>query len=395
MSRTLYEYIRHRMADSLRRGLWTMGQPISGPFQRLEENCWFVECGTPPLNRRNLVLAEEGTRLIGAESYLGVIKRLGYGAYRFHDDGIYFSSSDNSDPNQNGRQYRLVWNPRNVFANYVAVNRRSGKMTESQLEDRVGYAISVIPIVKEYEKVSGTTLNGKNVLELGPGADYGWTMVLACLGAHCSVADPFTRVWSDDFHLPFFSALAKRLQCLPEVVTIAPIQRLLQERDFKRAEITCFDDAAEELQAPNETFDFVLSAAVGEHFYDIEAAFRQLARVTRPGGIGLHWIDLRDHRDFSRPLEYLLMNDADFLKEFVLRHAECANRHRAHEFEEVFRQVGFELISKVATSLFDPEYLDDLIPRLRMNGHERYRSHVAAELQPALMKFIVRKHELR
>ncbi len=368
------------------------GKPLSPPFQHLEGHCWFVElAGKKALDPRDVVVVEEGIRLAGAGSSLGVIKQLGFGAYRFCEEGLYFSSSDNSDPNHNGRRYRLVWNPSNVFVNYIPVNQRYGKMTVAQLEQRVQRAIEVFSFIDPYEQISGTTLNGKDVLEIGPGCDYAWALVMACLGANCSVVDPFVPVWSDEYHPQFFKALSKRLHTLPRIVTVAPIERLLEERDIKSSGLTFFADTAEELKAPSNTYDFVLSVSVGEHFYDIQAAFRELARVTRTGGYGFHSIDLRDHRDFSRPLEYLLVSDADFWKEFVLRHAECGNRHRANEFLDAFRQSGFEVVTNEAIGSFDARYLEDFIPRLRKDGHDRYRLHSVSDLLPLGMMVKMRK----
>jgi ubiquinone/menaquinone biosynthesis C-methylase UbiE len=53
---------------------------------------------------------------------------------------------------------------------------------------------------------------------------------------------------------------------------------------------------------PDTTLDIVLSNAVLEHIYDLKSAFYHLARITKPGGFGIHMVDFRDHRDFSAHL---------------------------------------------------------------------------------------------
>ena len=377
--------IRGLAGKAWRSGLWRMGTQISGPFRHVAGNCWFARLRQMPAPvPGQVVICEDGNLLVGNESPLGLIKQYGFGGYRFGSDGLYFASSDNTDPNKNGRRYRLVRNPRNVFWSYRALNHLLRHPTDLELQQDVDWALRVNEIIDRYERISGTTLKGKQVLEVGPGPNYGSTLVMACRGAVCSVVDAFVPTWIEDYHPRFYRALAEKLRSDPRVVTLEPLEQMLRTRDLDRGGLIRYADAAEELQADTAAFDFVWSNATAEHFYDIEAAFRQLARVTRPGGFGVHVIDLKDHRDEVRRLEYLLLSDAEYQAEFVLRHSECGNRHREGEFLEVFHNVGLDVVEKEATSLFDPAYLQDFMPRLRERGNPRYRSLSVEELQPAV-----------
>lgn len=390
--RTPYAFIRHQVAKVVRKGLWAISTPIPGPYTHAGGHRWHI-AWTPrfPLPAHPAVLVEDGKRLPGTASDLRFVEAVGYGAYRMTPEGLYFATTDNSDPNHNGRQYRLVWNAWNAFVDHVPVNLRRGELSASQLNQRVEETLNLIPGIEQIEQTIGTTIAGKDLLEVGPGPDYAWTLMAACLGARCSVADPFGAVWSDDYHPRFYRALAQRMERHPRMVTTQPLERLLETRDFSRSEVSRYDVAAESLTAPDNTFDLVFSNAVGEHFYDISAAFREMARVTRPGGFGHHVIDLRDHRDFSRPLEYLLMNEGDFWREFINRHAECGNRLRECEFLAVVRDAGFEPIANRATLKIASDYLEEFIPRLRSAGNERYRHFTADELQPSGIALTLRK----
>jgi SAM-dependent methyltransferase len=69
-------------------------------------------------------------------------------------------------------------------------------------------------------------------------------------------------------------------------------------------------------EATTERFDVTLSNAVLEHVFDPLRAAVNLHRVTAPGGIGFHQVDFRDHRDFTRPLEYLLLDEFSYVRMF-------------------------------------------------------------------------------
>jgi 2-polyprenyl-3-methyl-5-hydroxy-6-metoxy-1,4-benzoquinol methylase len=87
----------------------------------------------------------------------------------------------------------------------------------------------------------------------------------------------------------------------------------------------------------------VVSIAVLEHLYDVESAFNHLSRVTKPEGLGSHMVDFRDHRDFSRPLEYLLMGENEFYGKFKATHGEIGNRYRPKEMQDLLESAGFEI----------------------------------------------------
>jgi ubiquinone/menaquinone biosynthesis C-methylase UbiE len=58
-------------------------------------------------------------------------------------------------------------------------------------------------------------------------------------------------------------------------------------------------------ELPDGSIDIHYSNATFEHLADIPASIAQLGRITKPGGVGFHQIDFRDHRNFDRPLDYL------------------------------------------------------------------------------------------
>lgn len=115
-------------------------------------------------------------------------------------------------------------------------------------------------------------------------------------------------------------------------------QRLLSLEDMSRS------------LEPN-LVDITLSNAVFEHLFDVPAAYRQLARLMSPGAYGIHQIDHRDHRDFTRPWEFLLLSESEFRQMFQDRHGECGNRTPLDTMVSIFKTSGFDITGAVKICL--------------------------------------------
>jgi SAM-dependent methyltransferase len=147
----------------------------------------------------------------------------------------------------------------------------------------------------------------------------------------------------------------------------------------------------EQIPVPADSVDVIVSNAVIEHLYELRQAFAQLYRITRPGGFGLHQVDHRDHRDFSRPLEHLLLSEEEFEVAFARCHGECGNRYRPEEVDALFRDAMFEVIDFTGDVVGEPDYLKQFLPRLRRASRSRYRNRTAEELRIVSGFFRVRK----
>lgn len=89
--------------------------------------------------------------------------------------------------------------------------------------------------------------------------------------------------------------------------------------------------------------DVVISHSVLEHVQDVDAALAELARITKPGGFGVHGIDTIDHRWYGEPdlhpLEFLTVDVRE-------RMVGGCNRVRLVEFPALFRRHGFEVVDR-------------------------------------------------
>jgi SAM-dependent methyltransferase len=158
------------------------------------------------------------------------------------------------------------------------------------------------------------------VLEIGPGGNLAASALFVQAGANSAVCI--------DQH-PW---VAENLGILYDDLGVL---QLMDRVSYVRA-------CVETMPFPGEIFDIVFSHASYEHFTDPLAATLSVERVLRPGGITTHLIDLRDHRDFSRPLDFLKYDHR--LWSWMTSHRLLStNRWRASDLRRAFGLSGLEI----------------------------------------------------
>jgi SAM-dependent methyltransferase len=386
--------VLRRLVDGL------LQRRLTGPFTPDGGHAWSAPVSALPEqadsdqapHRSVLTLYEDGVPLRPAHALLEEVRTVGFGAYCHRGDRLCFSASDNSDPNMNGRRYRYALSPW-LYRRRVAAFGPDGEeltrpITFRQLDASpariradVAYTLRVGRTYLEQWRRLVPSPVGRTVLEVGPGIHFGCVFVLAAYGARPLVADRFLVPWDPRYHRAFYSALADELARQDPKADIRPIRAVVAAGGYPDAVIGRFETALEEIPLASESADLVLSHAVIEHLYDLKRSFAQLRRVTRSGGHGLHQIDHRDHRDFSRPLEYLLLSDVEFRGVFERSHGECGNRYRPEEVIALFRDAGFEVLDFEGNIRTDPAYLERFLPRLRGAMQSAYREWPEAGLR--------------
>jgi FkbM family methyltransferase len=90
---------------------------LRGPFRPDTGHCWMLELSddfpkgdnAEQPEKSNLVLLENGQPLGPPHVEHAYIRRYGAGRYSHWRDNLYFSASDNSNPNTNGHRYVIAW----------------------------------------------------------------------------------------------------------------------------------------------------------------------------------------------------------------------------------------------------------------------------------------------
>lgn len=238
----------------------------------------------------------------------------------------------------------------------------------------------------------GGKINGINVLELGPGPDFGSVMVLASLGANVSVSDRWLPSWEDDYHIPLYLGLMERIKADFSQSDTSLISNIIDAKFHDPALIPQYKDAEFLDSELEDEYDLIISNAVYEHIVDIELASKNVFRATKKGGKNVHQVDFRDHRNFDFPLEFLLMTSeaqTEWLKE-TEHHLGC--QRRRNDYEKAFEDAGFRFDSKYVTLQVESSYFEQFLPKLRAVVGAEHQSTPVEQLVDLGICYVLTKH---
>lgn len=355
---------------------------------------------------------EDGKPLPGPANALhDDIRKIGNGRYSFWHDSVYFSTTDNSDALNNARVYEiefpesLINNKRKtpkyltkLWARFSPEKRRSSSESSpvnyihhtASLED-VLYAVRIGQGFLNWVKGTGQSLENKTALEIGPGINFGSALFLSCFGAKVMVSDRFLARWDKAYHPEFYSMLLEYIESHMPEADATPIREVLKAGGYPKNVIKCYETPLEKLSGISDaSIDLIFSVAVLEHIFDPRLSFENMARVSKPGAFGFHQVDFRDHRTMETPLEFLLMSEDDFAREFEARHGECGNRYRPWEYDHLFKECGFEIVEFQPNIFAKNDYVQTFIPRLRAAEASKYR-----KADPERLKIVSGLYSLR
>jgi hypothetical protein len=366
---------------------------LPGPYLRQVGHCWVVpllklasKANQFLLNhvavrhRSPLVIYEDGVPLGPAHSPQSSICFEGGGRFTHWYDDLLFSTSDNTDPNTNGRSYTYSLSPW-LFERRASTRARACMARDSHAPlqgpterngDDVNSAIRLARQVLQMVRTGISSLSGRTILEVGPGSSYGASMVLACYGMQPVVTDSFLIPWNDDYHGWYYRALAEALVRIDPEVDVRPLRALIEAGNHDAGPLGRVAWRSGELRLPSDGIDVVFSNGVIEHLEALDAVAKELFRITRPGGLHWHQVQCHDHRDRQRPLEYLLLEETEFQDLFRRCRQECGNRWRPTEITAQFEAAQFDVLGFDADTLTRLKYVEDLLPRLRGARRSRY-----------------------
>jgi hypothetical protein len=247
------------------------------------------------------------------------------------------------------------------------VNLMRRETTDEAFQRDVDYGIQVISGFEMWSQGAGVSLRDKVVLEIGPGINLAATIGLRSLGAsRVYVADRWLPIWQEDYNPKFCNMMAERIR-RDKPGWDADI--------FDRVASEGFSAAVNPIQSPVELLaermpeqvDVIFSNAVLEHVADHTAGARSLYSITKDGGANFHQVDFRYHRDFSRPLDHLLMSPEAYAADALACDYEYGCQLRPVELQAILENAGFALKWHPNDYATDA-YLSEIMPKLRTSN---------------------------
>jgi SAM-dependent methyltransferase len=213
-----------------------------------------------------------------------------------------------------------------VFQNWRARRRfLSGKIESTSgsthagktLEESLAYIDAVFDDYIKYSGISPEMIEGKRILEIGPGDNFGVALKFLSAGAAQVVClDKFYSPHDAAQEYAIYKTLRGRLdgesgRRFDEAVDLGDGIRINGER-LKVVYGKGIEDAKGLFG--EASFDLILSRAVLEYLTDSDFAFSVMNDLLSPGGMMAHKIDLRDDEMFSgkgmNPLTFLTIPDS-------------------------------------------------------------------------------------
>ena len=190
---------------------------------------------------------------------------------------------------------------------------------------------------KDNLEKAGVSIIGADLMIFGYGGHFDTACVLLKMGANhvtlCEYKTPPDHI-NNATLLPTYSDYLRKegelILTEDRYITLVQgdIRKLAAEKSIKKC-------------------DIVVSISVYEHLQDVPGITRALASITKPGGMNLHLVDLRDHF-FKFPFEMLCYSEKVWTG--WLNPASHHNRYRFGDyqkvFKELFKEVEIEVLSR-------------------------------------------------
>lgn len=189
---------------------------------------------------------------------------------------------------------------------------------------------------------SSFSMEGKNILELGPGADLGVGLILLAKGARKYNAldvNFLVKNVPSEFYNKLFKEIKKRIPLADINDLKFQLQAFYEEKNNRLNYI--YDKNYSFFKLKSEKVDVVLSNAAFEHFNDIEKTFEQLSQVVKKGGYILSVIDFQTHTRWIRekdPLNIYRYSDKLYN---LLSFKGSPNRLRPYDYISFLEKFGW------------------------------------------------------
>ena len=213
--------------------------------------------------------------------------------------------------------------------------------------------------IKALHDYTGQKLEGKVVLELGPGADLGPALLLLEAGAKQYFTVDANRL-IDKTPLAFYESLLA--SCARSKELLDEVRNTLAKRNGR---IQYVVDPSFNLSALQDRgIDLVVSQAAFEHFSDVEKTIEQLSTVVHSGCTLVAEIDLMTHTGILRQRDPLNIYRFSPWLYRLARFSGIPNRVRPESYKASLQKNGWYNVRVVPLQTLSQQQVNELRPGL-------------------------------
>lgn len=214
----------------------------------------------------------------------------------------------------------------------------------------VDYTLQRLRVRREF--IGDQRIRNASMLEIGSGPEFCLALLLLSIGAQRIVnveIEPYAYIYDPEL----YRLLVRKANEAGFLLEWPPVGLRLEDGgrraapDPERIDLHLGCSAAS-IPQPDCAFDVTFSVAVLEHVRtgDMPAVARELHRLTKPGGVGYHRVDLVDHYyRRTEPFRFLRYSQREYDLMFGQR-GSSSNRMRIDDIVRVFRAAGFAKVGQ-------------------------------------------------
>ncbi len=326
--------------------------------------------------KSSLMLFENGIQLSPSSASHDHVRNVGMGAFSHWGNSLYFSSSDNSNPILNGREYFCVLpndirDENNIFHESLLMKAFDSDFIKTVLSSSMSlqgselHSIYSLRFFKILLEKGNVRIEGSTFLEIGASTTSGLAIALGLAGAKKVILNNIEGI-SLKINISFAENIT--MLCglimplrrkLEEVVDIAPDGKTCK----LKSNIYIVLDSLDAKMLPkyvSEPIDIMFSFSVMEHMRNLSEVVNSLHNIASRDCIAIHAIDARDHTDFMNPLKFLYLKD----EEFDLQYSHDHNRWRISDYVQIFLDAGWKVKDRL--------YFSNVLPTLPNGNTDIY-----------------------
>lgn len=207
-------------------------------------------------------------------------------------------------------------------------------------------------------------LNGKHVLEYGPGNILGVALLFYAYGAqevHCVDRFSFDLLLKEN--LEVYKVMINSLKGNEKKRVCSAFNSYGEpESGFDPKKIR-YVVTKNGLIGEKDRYDLIISRAVLEHVNDLEKTFLDLSGALKKGGSSIHQVDLRSH-NLDRYKEFDFLTVSPLVYRLMFSHKGYPNRWRTDQYRELANRFGLKFVKFEPSGKLDPEKVKIIHPKL-------------------------------